>query len=159
MQVTEFSCGGYAVGVGTNHSLFDGSANYNFMHAWASKTVGKADEAVELVEPVHERGRLLVGCGQIEENLTRPGGRDKMMGVTAFDHLYQLIEQAVSMEQKPPCEHRFSEVGSTNLEQLVFRTFSLGSAMVGKLKNKATTDLIGTCSSFEVVAAHLWKVK
>ncbi|EHA8590177.1 Brassinosteroid-related acyltransferase 1 [Cocos nucifera] len=153
-QVTNFSCGGYAVGVGTNHSLFDGSANYDFLHAWASKTVGKADEAVELVEPVHERGRLLVDCGQIEENLRRPGGRDNMMRVTAFGHLYQLIEQAVSMEHmgpagKPWCEYRFSEVGSTNLEQFVLKTFSLKSDMVGKLKSKAATGLSGTCSSFE----------
>ncbi|XP_008790004.2 brassinosteroid-related acyltransferase 1 [Phoenix dactylifera] len=164
-QVTKFGCGGYAMGVGTNHSLFDGLANYNFMNAWASKTVGKADEAVELVEPVHERGRLLVGRGQIEENLTRPGGREKMTRVTAVDHLYLLIEQAVFMKRMDPDgklqgEYKFSDVGSANHEQSVLRTFSLRSSMVVKLKSKATRGLSGTsCSSFEVVAAHLWKAR
>ncbi|KAF2313006.1 hypothetical protein GH714_008698 [Hevea brasiliensis] len=34
-QVTKFGCGGYSVGVGASHSLFDGPATFNFLCAWA----------------------------------------------------------------------------------------------------------------------------
>ncbi|XP_052210268.1 brassinosteroid-related acyltransferase 1 isoform X2 [Diospyros lotus] len=94
-QVTRFRCGGYSLGIGTSHSLFDGAAAYDFLHAWASQAKMKGSQAVELYEPVHERGLLL------------------------------------------------------------------GGAMIEKLKRKVFGEKRGSfsCSSFEVVAAHLWKAR
>ncbi|XP_064938894.1 brassinosteroid-related acyltransferase 1-like isoform X1 [Musa acuminata AAA Group] len=162
-QVTKFACGGYSIGVGTNHALFDGAANYSFLSAWASKTVGRAAEGqVELVEPVHERGRLLVCHGQSQVSLSKAADREgEMGGFMALDHLHQLIKQAVSANCiVPGGQLKLSEMDSTGHEHLVLRTFSVSASMVSRLKSKAASGSAGiSCSSFEVVAAHLWKVR
>ncbi|OAY72838.1 Omega-hydroxypalmitate O-feruloyl transferase [Ananas comosus] len=124
-QVTKMGCGGYAVGVGTNHSLFDGLANYEFLSAWASKVVGK----MELTEPVHERAAASV--------------------------------DSIDVVGKAEVECKFAEMGSSSGQKHFFlKTFSLSSGMVELLKCKARAGLGATsCSSFEVVAAHLWKAR
>ncbi|RWW02108.1 hypothetical protein GW17_00034814 [Ensete ventricosum] len=132
MKVTKFGCGGYSIGVGTNHALFDGAANYSFLSAWASKTVGRAAEGqVELVEPVHERGRLLVCHGQSQVSLSKSADREGEMGeFMALDHLHQLIKQAVSVDRiVPGGQLKLSEMDSTGHEHLVLRTFSVSASM------------------------------
>lgn len=150
--MTKFACGGYAIGVGTNHALFDGVANYNFLNAWAGRAVGRSQlGAPELqAEPVHERGRLLA--------LHDQHGHDDFDDpeFMAIDHLHQLIKV------QDPIILRNDEA------KLVLRTFSVGCAMVSRLKSMAmsstalscssTAAAASNCSSFEVVAAHLWKV-
>ncbi|KAH7675007.1 Transferase protein [Dioscorea alata] len=167
-QVTRFGCGGYAVGVGTSHSLFDGPASYNFLRAWACKMKEnrvdhedddddddeeEEEEEEEIVEPVHERGRLLVG---------KKRGKDvMMMRIMAFEHLHQLIMQASgSMKCINSGSHELMG-NMTREDQLTLRTFSLSCSIVEKLKMKVTRCAIGdtSCSSFEVLAAHLWKAK
>ncbi|XP_058111575.1 brassinosteroid-related acyltransferase 1 [Magnolia sinica] len=157
-QVTTFGCGGYAVGIGISHSLFDGQATFDFLNAWASTIAGRAGGSVQLITPVHERGRLLVGNSQ-----TQPRDR-QLTRVVAFDHIYQLIEQAASTPSVDPDRMiggcNFSELGPTSQEDCVLKTFSVSSAMIECLKRRVGCGRhIGACSSFEVVAAHLWKAR
>ncbi|KAJ0965891.1 hypothetical protein J5N97_027029 [Dioscorea zingiberensis] len=158
-QVTRFGCGGYAVGVGTSHSLFDGQASYNFLRAWACKVNGirvDGDHDEEIVEPVHERGRLLVG---------KRGDHQKVMRIMAFEHLHELIMQSgSSMKCLGISEGIMGR--NTREEKFVFRTFCLSYSMVERLKSNVTrcastggANSSCSCSSFEVVAAHLWKAK
>ena len=156
--MTEFGCGGYAVGVGTNHALFDGTANFNFISAWASNTAAHREgRQPELVEPVHERGRLLIDHGQTHKNSTSRTKLAQIMptGVLAFDHLYQLIKQALSLQEleRKLGVYKISNGGEE--EEFVLRTFTIIKEMVEELKSKVTSS---SCTSFEVVAAHLWKV-
>ncbi|KAK1323384.1 Rosmarinate synthase [Acorus calamus] len=142
-QVTKFDCGGYAVGVGTNHSLFDGQANFDFLLSWACKTSRRGVGSLEVTEPIHERDRLLV-----------KNQHQKEMRVLAFDHLHQLIQQAV---QAPNLDDvKFGE-------EVVLRTFHVGCVKIEDLKQKVMGGQGGTAvpssSSFEVVAAHLWKTR
>ncbi|XP_074574830.1 brassinosteroid-related acyltransferase 1-like [Curcuma longa] len=136
-QVTRFGCGGYAIGVGTNHALFDGVANYIFLNAWASRARA-AVGGQQTHEPVHERGRLLALPDQHDH-----GDSNDQEEFMALGHLHQLIKQAVREGERSP------------EEKMVLRTFSVGCAMVNRLKNKAASS----CTSFEVVAAHLWKAR
>ncbi|WOL19388.1 brassinosteroid-related acyltransferase 1 [Canna indica] len=182
-QVTRFACGGYAIGVGTNHALFDGSSNYSFLSAWAAKTaaatlaVGRRGEGsrVELFEPVHERGRLLLlgsehvvvvqnpqVIARMSKSSTCAGRRQEgegsggdgmrtMRRFMALDHLHQLIKQVAELG---------SSSTSTGENDLVLRTFGVGRGAVSRLKSKAAaSDAAACCSSFEVVAAHLWKAR
>ncbi|KAK9279445.1 hypothetical protein L1049_013124 [Liquidambar formosana] len=128
-QVTRFGCGGYSLGIGTSHSLFDGPATFNFLCAWASNATMKGNSGLEQHKPVHERGTLLID--QIY-------GADGKLG---------------------GC--KLSEVGSSNQENFVLRTFHLSGAMIESLKRKLFGEKRGSfsCSSFEVVAAHLWKAR
>ncbi|KAL6012113.1 hypothetical protein ACLOJK_002589 [Asimina triloba] len=169
-QATTFGCGGYTIGVGISHSLFDGQATFNFLSAWAATAAGRVgdgntDEEL-LFAPVHERGRLLVGKSH---NNYQPS---LMTRVPAFDHLLQLIEQqaastlsscvdpAGSKKRIEGGGWKFSEVGTTaGQEDWVLMTFHVTAAMIGNLKRKVNGDTrINACSSFEVVVAHLWKV-
>ncbi|KAA8521672.1 hypothetical protein F0562_012338 [Nyssa sinensis] len=69
------------------------------------------------------------------------------MRVAAIDHLYELIKQS-----EP--DH--------NRENYVLRIFHLSGAMIENLKrNVFSTEKRGSlsCSSFEVLTAHLWKAR
>lgn len=150
-QVTKFACGGYSVGIGTSHSLFDGISAYEFLHAWAfnshnhdksnGKIINKKDNVV--IKPVHDRGNLLVN-----------GDTNRSLGVTmaaAIYHLYQLIKQAMMIHQGK--NHNFELADSS----FVIKTFDLSGDAIETMMKKSPEGFL--CSSFEFLAAHLWKAR
>ncbi|XP_022941116.1 brassinosteroid-related acyltransferase 1-like [Cucurbita moschata] len=148
-QVTRFGCGGYSIGTGISHSLFDGPAAYEFLSAWAAKSAIFKDKkepyGVELHTPVHERGRLLMGydAKRSLEKRAMP-----VSGAVAIDHLYRLIMQSMTGKE---------EMGK---KEYVYRTFRLSRGMIERLKKNAMGENGGfACSSFDVIAAHLWKAR
>ncbi|MQM02639.1 hypothetical protein Taro_035409, partial [Colocasia esculenta] len=169
-QVTRFGCGGYAVGIGTSHSLFDGWANFNFISSWASMATGAAEyERVELARPVHERDGLL-----LEHHGSQPRQEDASGGhkpaaaacsVLAFDHIYQLIRQAASDHggDLGGCKYAEIPMSFAGEQHCVLLTYRVTCEMIEKLKGEAMRGTSGgaagvvSCSSFEVVAAHLWQ--
>ncbi|XWS70485.1 hypothetical protein CRYUN_Cryun03dG0052100 [Craigia yunnanensis] len=159
-QVTKFGCGGYSISIGVSHSLFDGPATYDFLHAWASNSaILKEKRGTELYKPVHERGALLVG----NQGLTKlPESGSSVTRAAAIDHLYQLIKQAIAGQNFGP-DTKFGarslpDVGDSNL---VLKTFHLSGAMIESIKSKVYGERRGSfsCSSFELLAAHLWKAR
>jgi omega-hydroxypalmitate O-feruloyl transferase len=143
-----------------SHSLFDGPASYDFLCAWASNSAimkGKGG-LDQLQQPVHERGKLLVGNFLQAPNILTTKSSKSLNSPTraaAIDHLYQLIMQAAAADH-----HNLSDVGCSSQKSFLLRTFHLSSAMIESLKRKVSGKRGGSfsCSSFEVVAAHLWKV-
>lgn len=151
--MTRFACGGYSVGIGTSHSLFDGISAYEFLHAWAfnshnhdnsnGKIINKKDNVA--IKPVHDRGNLLVN-GDANRSLG--------LGVTkaaAIYHLYQLIKQAMMAHQEQ--NHNIELADSS----FVIKTFDLSGEAIETMMKKSLEGFL--CSSFEFLAAHLWKVK
>ncbi|KAK8484302.1 hypothetical protein V6N13_145035 [Hibiscus sabdariffa] len=159
-QVTRFGCGGYSIGIGASHSLFDGPATYDFLHAWASSSaILKQKRGVELYKPVHERGTLLVdnlGLAKLPESgsfVTR---------AVAIDHLYQLIKQAMTAHTTgPDTKFATGTLPAVWNSNLVLKTFHLSGAMIESLKSKVFGERRGSfpCSSFDLLAAHLWKAR
>ncbi|KAI7995172.1 Brassinosteroid-related acyltransferase 1 [Camellia lanceoleosa] len=147
-QVTRFGCGGYSLGIGTSHSLFDGPAAYDFLCEWASQSnmKMKANQALELHKPVHERGRLLMASNH-QAPIEETKKSNPTIRVAAIDHLYQLIKEAARDHDQ------------RNHENYVLTTFHLSGAMIQNLKQNVFGDKRGSFSSFEVVAAHLWKAR
>ncbi|KAJ3677286.1 hypothetical protein LUZ60_003010 [Juncus effusus] len=147
-QVTKFSCGGYALGVGTNHALFDGFANYDFIRTWAHRTIGRKGDEIEFIQPIHERDRLLINpknSGKGDNNREMYISR-----VLSLDHLYNLICQAYGNKDEMVIDRG----------KFVFKTYFVNSEMVGTLKRITNEGLSGvSCSSFEAIAAHLWKAR
>lgn len=151
--MTRFACGGYAVGIGTSHSLFDGISAYEFLHAWAfnshnhdkfnGKIINEKDNHV-VIKPVHDRGNLLVN-----------GDSNRSLGsvtkAAAIYHLYQLIKQAMMTHQGQ--NHNFELADSS----FVIKTFDLSGEALETMMKKSPEGFL--CSSFEFLAAHLWKVK
>ncbi|KAL5580595.1 hypothetical protein UlMin_013037 [Ulmus minor] len=62
LQVTKFSCGGFAIGFCMSHSVCDGSGAAQFFRAMAELSKGKMEPTVK---PIWERERLL---GKITDN-------------------------------------------------------------------------------------------
>lgn len=139
------------MGVGTSHSLFDGPAVFDFLSAWCSNTTMIGTTCLDhrrRHNPVHDR-RTLLSCRR-SQSVTR---------VAAIEHLYQLIKQVCSHESIS--DGKFGVVtSSSNQDNYVLKTFHLSVSMIESLKKKILGEKQGglSCSSFEVVAAHLWKV-
>ncbi|KAL6345798.1 hypothetical protein AAG906_017550 [Vitis piasezkii] len=166
-QVTRFGCGGYSVGVGTSHSLFDGPAVFDFLRAWASNTtmIGSTGLDHQQHKPVHDRGTLLA-CMRSQPASAKLGKNPNSVSrVAAIDHLYLLIKQAASdwnhVSDGKLGGQKLSHMGSSNQDNYVLKTFHLNVSMIESLKRKIFGEKRGSlpCSSFEVVAAHLWKAR
>ncbi|CAL9227660.1 unnamed protein product [Arabidopsis halleri] len=152
-QVTRFACGGYSIGIGTSHSLFDGISAYEFIHAWAfnshihnksnGKITNKKDNLV--IKPVHDRGNLL--CNR-DVNQSRDAIR--VTNAAAIYHLYQLIKQAMMTHQEQNRNFELLDSG------FVIKTFELNGEAIESMMKKS---LEGLCTSFEFLAAHLWKAR
>ncbi|KAJ7966245.1 Omega-hydroxypalmitate O-feruloyl transferase [Quillaja saponaria] len=162
-QVTRFGCGGYSIGIGASHSLFDGPAAYSFFTAWAyNSTIVKRECVIELHKPVHERGTLLLGNSQASKGITTlPTTSNPQIRPAAIDHLYQLIMQETS-EKKKSYEHQLPQIGGSDQKnKYVLKTYHLSTAMMQDLKKKHFfygRDYLHY-SSFEVLSAHLWKAR
>ncbi|ESQ53990.1 hypothetical protein EUTSA_v10025159mg [Eutrema salsugineum] len=147
-QVTRFACGGYSIGIGTSHSLFDGISAYEFLHAWAfnchsnNKSSGtNTNEKDNLVsKPVHDRGNLLFSEDGIRASKA-----------VAIYHLYQLIKQAMMTHQGQNCNFELPD------SSFVIKTFELNGEGIQSMKKKSADGF--SCSSFEFLAAHLWKAR
>lgn len=160
MQVTRFACGGYSIGIGTSHSLFDGPATYDFLSAWACNSAIKKRKGVTVSDhqPVHERGLMVLDNISHVHNAGTVKSPVATARAAAIDQLYQLIKNAMINNQNSEVGGlNFSEMGSSNY---VLKTFHLSGAIVESLKRKVLGERRGnfSCSSFELVAAHLWKV-
>lgn len=156
------------MGVGASHSLFDGPAVYDFLSAWASNgsMVGSRGlDHNQQHKPVHDRGTLLACTLSQSASSKLFKNPNSAARVAAIDHLFQLIKQAASNQNHvsdgKPGGQKFSQIGSSNQENYVLKTFHLSVLMIESLKRKIVSEKGGrsiSSSSFEVVAAHLWKV-
>ncbi|XP_027939504.1 brassinosteroid-related acyltransferase 1 [Vigna unguiculata] len=163
-QVTKFGCGGYSIGIGTSHSLFDGPATYDFLRAWASnseivKGRSRSDEVP--TKPVHERGILLSGTLQAPRDTANfpsdSTSNAKEARAMAIEHLYHLIMQTATAQKGFPLQ-----IGTpSNSKKCVLKTYHVSGAMAENLKRKHFPMKRGSFpfSTFEVLAAHLWKAR
>ncbi|PKI43116.1 brassinosteroid-related acyltransferase 1 isoform X2 [Punica granatum] len=157
VQVTRFGCGGFSIGIGISHSLFDGPAAYNFLSAWSSNSaVSKEKKGIEVPLPVHDRGKLLFFTSQAQRDNPASGKKSPNQATTratAIDHLYQLI---MSTATDPN-----GSLSSTGCMRFVHKTFHLSGEALESLKKRCISEKKESfsCSSFEVVAAHIWKAR
>ncbi|MED6151425.1 hypothetical protein PIB30_082349 [Stylosanthes scabra] len=173
-QVTKFGCGGYSIGIGTSHSLFDGAATYDFLYAWASNSAilkGITIRPLELPRPVHERGILLSNGGNNQQlskgSMNLPSCSSfyahQPVRALAVQHLYQLIMQATAAASLQSSISETSERNNITYQQKwVLKTCHLSAAMIDNLKRKyLSSTKRGSLpfSTFEVLTAHLWKAR
>lgn len=114
----------------------------------------------ELPKPVHERGILLSGSLQAPRGTMNfpsdSSSNAKQARAMAIDHLYQLIMQTASGQNGFPMQIG----GPSNPKKCVLKTYHLSGDMIEDLKRKHFPMQRGSLpfSTFEVLAAHLWKV-
>ncbi|KZV37348.1 omega-hydroxypalmitate O-feruloyl transferase [Dorcoceras hygrometricum] len=133
-QVTSFECGGLALGISTNHALFDGLSFKIFLKNLASQAFDHCDTPLA-IKPCHNR-RLLAARSPPQVTFPHP----EM-------HKLDLIA-----EQHP--------VFASEDEHLDFKIFNLSPNDITYLKQKAKSGCETTkITSFNVVTAHIWRCK
>lgn len=152
-QVTKFACGGFSLGFGSSHSLFDGLGTKTFLEAWAAMASKSTVEISKLPQPIHERTRLFVTA-------SGSASPPNLKSVVPFKHLIELIERGIDSEETKLWECRFNGMSWASQGSYALKTFSVSKEMVRQLKKK-TIEEGGPSnpSAFDVVAAHLWRAR
>lgn len=157
MQITRFTCGGFALGFGGSHSLFDGAGAFQFLASWAHISSGK-DES-QLISPNHSREGLL-NC------LSPPNSKPVVVGsiyeqshIAAIQDLYKIPMQAIASDDSSweTALSSFSDLKFQGGLKLI--TLSMKKEVIEKLKRLAIErGGLSRCSTFDVLCAHTWKV-
>ncbi|KAJ9169230.1 hypothetical protein P3X46_017442 [Hevea brasiliensis] len=135
-QVTSFRCGGFAIGISTNHVTFDGISFKTFLDNLAAVAAG------EHLAVVPFKDRQLLAA--------RSPPR------VSFPHA-ELLKLNTPLAQESN-----ASVFDLSKESLDFKIFRLTSTDICKLKEKANTHNATDgvrISSFNVVTAHIWRCK
>ncbi|XP_061343366.1 hydroxycinnamoyl-CoA:piscidic acid hydroxycinnamoyltransferase-like [Gastrolobium bilobum] len=132
VQLTRFQCGGLVIGVALCRAVIDGIATMHFMRTWAMLARG---ENVDLKEmPCHDRTLL------------------------DSQKLHMGLHEHLEFHPPPPW---VGELGDTRV--VVVDIVKLTQEQVEKLKKKvnsaygASAAAPRPCSTFEVIAGHLWR--
>ncbi|KAJ0972322.1 hypothetical protein J5N97_020281 [Dioscorea zingiberensis] len=131
-QVTSFRCGGFAMGVCNNHCTFDGISFHTFLRNLAALA---SDEPLP-IPPCNNR-RLLAARSPPTVTFSHP----------------ELIKLETSPSPQPP-----SSIISCKTVKLKHKLFNLNPTTISILKHKAQGCKYNI-TSFNVVAAHLWRCK
>lgn len=140
IQMTAFKCGGFAMGVQTNHATFDGISFKYFLQNLAAIA---GDKPLAMV-PCHERELLAARCPPL----------------VTFDHP-ELLKLKIPIGQEGENEQNANVFESTP-QDLDFKIFSLTAKDISNLKEKAKegpTNGKGKPTGFNVVSAHIWRCK
>ncbi|KAL3653979.1 hypothetical protein CASFOL_003660 [Castilleja foliolosa] len=136
-QVTSFKCGGFALGVSTNHVLFDGMSFKIFLENLASQAFD--DKPLSIV-PCNDR-RLLAARSPPQVTFPHP-------------ELLKL-KPLIGEEVAPP-------VFDCKQDDLDFKIFNLNPNDINHLKEKTksgTTKSTTKITGFNVITAHIWRCK
>ncbi|XP_059307534.1 acyltransferase GLAUCE [Lycium ferocissimum] len=141
IQVTSFKCGGFAIGISTNHITFDGISFKIFLQNLASQAF---DDDNNNSKPL-----AIVPCNDRTLLAARTPPR-----VTFPHHELLKLEVPIGEELNP-------KVFETLQEELDFKIFKLNSSDISSLKEKAKDENAphAKITSFNVVTSHVWRCK
>lgn len=134
LQVTSFKCGGFAMGLSTNHALFDGMSCKHFLENLASQAF---DDKPIAITPCNDRHLLAA----------------RSPPQVTFPHPELLkLKIPIGQEETPP-------IFDCKQEDLDFKIFSLSPKEINFLKDKAKGDAAVKITGFNVVSALIWRCK
>ncbi|XP_014517641.1 fatty alcohol:caffeoyl-CoA acyltransferase isoform X1 [Vigna radiata var. radiata] len=132
-QITSFKCGGFAIGISTSHTTFDGLSFKTFLDNVASIAAKKP----LAVTPCHDRHLL---AARSPPSVT-------------FPH-----PEMLKLNDLPK-----SNIFEASTEELHFKVFKLTSNDITKLKEEARNSVGGDKSTritgFNAITAHIWRCK
>lgn len=140
VQVTAFKCGGFAMGVQTNHATFDGIGFNHFLQNLAAVA---GDKPLAMV-PCTERELLAA----------------RSPPCVTFPHP-ELLKLKIPIGQEGEND-QIPNVFDNTPQDLDFKIFSLSEKDISNLKAKAKegpTNGKGKPTGFNVVSAHVWRCK
>ncbi|CAJ1953425.1 unnamed protein product [Sphenostylis stenocarpa] len=132
-QITSFKCGGFAIGISTSHTTFDGLSFKTFLDNVASIAAKK----LLAVRPCHDR-HLLAARSPPRVTFPHP--------------------EMLNLNDLPK-----SNIFEASTEQLHFKVFKLTSNHITKLKEEAKNSISGDTTTrvtgFNAITAHIWRCK
>ncbi|WCJ38903.1 HXXXD-type acyl-transferase family protein [Euphorbia peplus] len=131
IQITSFKCGGFAIGISTNHATFDGLSFKTFLQNIAAVA---ADKPLA-VTPCNDRQLLSA----------------RSPPCITFPHPELLNLNTLSSAG--------ATVFELTKETLDFKIFRLTSSDISNLKSKAKHHAGAQVSGFNAVTAHIWRCK
>ncbi|XP_061354843.1 acyltransferase GLAUCE [Gastrolobium bilobum] len=132
-QLTSFKCGGFAIGITTSHTTFDGLSFRTFLDNLAALAANKPLAVI----PCHDR-HLLAARSPPRVSFPHP-------------ELIKLGNLPTGLD---------SGVFEASSEELDFKVFRLTSENIISLKEKAKGNNSATrVTGFNVITAHLWRCK
>ncbi|KAG5532775.1 hypothetical protein RHGRI_027166 [Rhododendron griersonianum] len=142
VQVTSFKCGGFAMGISTNHATFDGISFKIFLENLASQA---SDEPYLAIAPCNDR-RLLAARSPPQVTFPHP-------------ELLKLQFLTPGHDQTPPLVFDCAQD-----HDLDFKIFRLTSADVSLLKENTKSGAAAGATKakitgFNVVMTHVWRCK
>ncbi|KAF7131935.1 hypothetical protein RHSIM_Rhsim09G0128400 [Rhododendron simsii] len=142
VQVTSFKCGGFAMGISTNHATFDGISFKVFLENLASQA---SDEPYLAIAPCNDR-RLLAARSPPQVTFPHP-------------ELLKLQFLTPGQNQTPPPVFDCAQD-----HDLDFKIFRLTSADISLLKENAKSSAAAGATKakitgFNVVTTHVWRCK
>ncbi|XVE74554.1 hypothetical protein DITRI_Ditri12bG0026300 [Diplodiscus trichospermus] len=157
VQITRFGCGGFCLGFGGSHALFDGIGAFNFLASWAHISNGK-DES-QLMVPNHSRDALLSAV-YTPNSSPMAASIYEQDHITAIQDLYGIPMQAVASDDRcwETALSKFSQndpLGGLELVTLAMRKETL-QTWKGLAIEKGK---LSKCSTFDVLCAHVWKAR
>ncbi|XP_034700098.1 brassinosteroid-related acyltransferase 1-like [Vitis riparia] len=158
VQITRFACGGFSVGVGSSHALFDGPGAFNFLASWAHVSSGK-DEC-DLLVPNHSRDGLLHAIYSPNSSPADASSIYEQDHIAAIQDLYSIPMQAMASNDRcwETALATFSQIDPPGGLQLV--TLCIGKEVVETWKGLAIEQgKLSKCSTFDVLCAHIWKAR
>ncbi|CAI8613567.1 unnamed protein product [Vicia faba] len=129
VEVTSFQCGGFAIGITTSHTCFDGLSFKTFLENLASF----ASNTPLDMTPCHNR-QLLAARSPPRVSFPHPE-------MVKLDNITK------------------SSVFKASSEELDFKVFRLNSKHINTLKEKAKGNNNVRVTSFNVISAHLWRCR
>ncbi|KAH9329394.1 hypothetical protein KI387_001502 [Taxus chinensis] len=128
-QVTMFKCGGFVLGLGMNHCMFDGIAAMEFVNSWAETARGLPLS----VPPYMDRSLL------------------KARDPPQIDFPHVEFTQLEEVEKA-------AEAAAEEEEELVYRSFCFGPEKLEEMKKRAKEDgVLSRCTTFEALSASVWR--
>eukprot|EP00249_Psilotum_nudum_P032042 c47152_g1_i1 orf=92-1438(+) len=134
LQVTRFKCGGFAVGLSTNHVLFDGISAADFLLNYSAFVRGKQ----LVITPKPDRRSL----------------RARSPPQIKYDHLEFLKLRPIETFSESNIIQAACYPGEPS-DSHVYRMFPVTGKMLAGLKELGQHN----CTAFEALTAHVWKCR
>ncbi|EFJ06528.1 BAHD family acyltransferase, clade V [Selaginella moellendorffii] len=147
IQVTKFSCGGFAMGVYMSHASLDGIGALEFFMNYCSVARGDGMQVI----PKPDRTMLAA----------------RSPPQVTFDHteyvkLSDLMAAAAAAKATAFTTPDSANATTRAPQKHVYKSFSFTPDRIAQLKKAVvdeSTATIDKCSSFEVIVAHLWQAR
>lgn len=168
-QITKFACGGFSIGLGGSHALFDGVGAFNFLASWAHISSGKDEN--DLLLPNHSRQALLNAINSPKSSPTSSAFSSSSYAnsiyeqahIVAIQDLYDIPMQAVASDDRcweSALALRLGQVhDGSQAAGIQHVTLSMKKEIVEERKRLVIHGgKLSRCSTFDVLCAHVWKV-